>query len=414
MKKTNQHIFIQIAAYRDPELLPTIKDCLANAHKPENLRFCIAWQHAEEDVWDTLDEYKTDERFTIIDIPHTESKGTCWARNLIQQHWKGETYTLQLDSHHRFVKGWDTMLIKMVKDLQKAGHPKPLLTAYVTSYNPKTYPEGKGEGPWHLLFDRFTPQGATFFVPGLIPDWENRTLPYPSRFYSAHFAFTLGQFCQEVPHDPNYLFHGEEISIAARAYTWGYDLFAPHKVCVYHEYSREHRPRKSWDDLPQWNAWDNESHARHRRLLNIDGEAIEGEDFGQYGFGTIRTLADYEAYAGIRFVDRSVQESTLHHKIPPNPTDEPFYRVFKHCIDIPYTSVPYEDYDFWAVAFEDKNGTEIYRKDADEMEIRNMKSDPAGYCKLWRTFHASDQPKKWIVWPYSKKHGWCERLEGNI
>lgn len=412
--KKNENIFIQIAAYRDPELLPTIKDCLANADKPENLRFCIAWQHADEDTWDTLDEYKDDDRFSILDIPYAKSKGTCWARNLIQQYWNGEAYTLQLDSHHRFVKGWDTLLIGMVKDLQKAGHKKPLLTAYVTSYNPQTYPEGSGHGPWHLLFDRFTPQGAMFFIPGLVPDWENRTLPYPSRFYSAHFAFTLGQFCKEVPHDPNYLFHGEEISIAARAYTWGYDLFAPHRVAVYHEYSRSHRARKSWDDLPQWTQWDIESHARHRRLLNIDGEGVEGEDFGEYGFGTVRTLTDYEAYAGVRFVDRSVQESTLQHKTPPNPTDEPYLRVFKHCIDVPFQWVPHDDYDFWAVAFEDGDGKEIYRHDADINEIKQMKSDPDGYCKLWRIFNATAQPRRWVVWPHSQSHGWCERITGTL
>jgi hypothetical protein len=307
------------------------------------------------------------------------------------------------------------MLIKMVKDLQKAGHKKPLLTAYVTSYDPKTYPVGtERAAPWYLTFDRFTPQGAMFFTPAGVPDWKNRKLPYPSRFYSAHFAFTLGQFCTEVPHDPNYLFHGEEISIAARAYTWGYDLFAPHKVCVYHEYSRNHRPNKSWGDLPQWTQWDVESHARNRRLLNIDGQRIDGEDFGQYGFGNVRTLADYEAYAGVCFFDRSVQQSTLEHKTPPNPSDEPYLRIFKHCIDVPFQWVPHNDYDFWAVAFEDNDGKEIYRQDADIEEIKRMKSDRDGYCKLWRIFTPTAQPRRWVVWPHSQTHGWGERIVGTL
>jgi hypothetical protein len=51
-------IFIQIASYRDPELLPTLKSCIENAKWPKNLRFCIAWQHSEEDEWDKLDKYK--------------------------------------------------------------------------------------------------------------------------------------------------------------------------------------------------------------------------------------------------------------------------------------------------------------------------------------------------------------------
>jgi hypothetical protein len=412
--KKNQNIFIQIAAYRDPELLPTLRDCIANADKPQNLRFGIAWQHAEEDTWDNLDDYVDDPHFTILDIPYVHTRGTCWARNQIQQHWKGESYTLQLDSHHRFAKGWDTTLIKMVKDLQKAGHKKPLLTAYVSSYEPQHDPEKRATDPWFLTFDRFTPQGAVFFIPAAIPDWKKRKLPYPSRFYSAHFAFTLGQFCKEVPHDPNYLFHGEEISIAARAYTWGYDLFAPHKPVVWHEYTRNHRPNKSWDDISEWGKWDTKSLARNRRLLNIDEERVDGEDFGEFGFGTERTLKQYEQYAGIQFETRSVQQSTLDHKEPPNPTDEPYLRVFKHCIDLPKTALPEDDYTFWAVAFEDKDGKEIYRRDASAEEIKRIQNTHFGYYNLWREFHAERQPKKWIIWPHSQSHGWGARLEGPL
>lgn len=407
-------IFVQIASYRDPELLPTLHNMLETATNPENLKICIAWQHAEEDVWDTLDEYKNDSRFIILDIPHVHTRGTCWARYQIQQQWTNEKYTLQLDSHHRFAKDWDKILIRMVKDLQKVGHKKPLLTAYVSSYEPQNDPERRAPDPWFLTFDRFTPQGAVFFTPSTIPDWKHRKLPYPSRFYSAHFAFTLGEFCREVPHDPQYLFHGEEISIATRAYTWGYDLFAPHKPLVWHEYSRSHRPRKSWDDIPRWSQWDNESLARNRRLLNIDGERDINEDFGDFGFGTERTIEQYEQYAGIRFVDRSVQQYTLHHKEPPNPINEPFLRIFKHCIDIPFSWVPHNDYTFWAVAFEDEFGNEIYRQDATPDEIEQIKSDPDGYCKLWRTFHASTKPVKWVVWPHSKNEGWQNRMTGNI
>lgn len=408
-------IFIQIAAYRDTELLPTIKDCINRADNPELLKFCIAWQHSPEDTWDTLDEFKNDSRFIILDIPHTETKGTCWARNKIQQHWNGETYTLQLDSHHRFVKSWDTLLKNMIKDLQKAGYPKPLLTAYVTSYDPYNEPDGRADDPWWLLFDRFTPDGAVFFIPSVVPDWQNRTLPYPSRFYSGHFAFTLGEFCKEVPHDPNYLFHGEEISIAARAYTWGYDLFAPHRLCVYHEYTRRHRERKAWDDLQAWGEWDQASLSRNRRLLNIDNQKDEAENFDIYGFGPNRTLEEYERYAGIKFSTRSIQQYTLDNKKPPNPNpDEEYLRIFKHCIDIGFNLVPHNDYTFWAVAFEDETGKEIYRQDANKDEIENMKRDKDGYCKLWRVFHASTKPTKWVVWPHSEAHGWCDRLTGTI
>ena len=85
-------IFIQVASYRDPELINTIKSAIDNAKKPENLVFGVARQFHPEDKFDDLSEYKDDKRFRVIDIPHNESKGACWARNQIQQHYKKEKY----------------------------------------------------------------------------------------------------------------------------------------------------------------------------------------------------------------------------------------------------------------------------------------------------------------------------------
>jgi len=102
-------IFVQIASYRDPELINTLDDILDKAMNPDRLKICVAWQHSEEDEWDNIDKYKDDSRFIFLDIPYKESEGACWARNKIQQNYNGEDYTLQLDSHHRFVQGWDVM-----------------------------------------------------------------------------------------------------------------------------------------------------------------------------------------------------------------------------------------------------------------------------------------------------------------
>ena len=113
-----ESIFIQIASYRDPELIPTIDNLLANADYPDRLVLCVAHQYSKDDKWDNLQKYADDSRFIIIEIPYQESLGACWARNQIQQHYNNETYTLQLDSHHRFVRGWDTMCISMLKELQ--------------------------------------------------------------------------------------------------------------------------------------------------------------------------------------------------------------------------------------------------------------------------------------------------------
>ena len=413
-------IFVQIAAYRDPQLIPTIKNMLENAKRPKNLRFAIARQFHPDDKFDELTEYEKDSRFRIMNIPHEESNGVCWARNLTQQLYDGEEYTLQIDSHMRFAPNWDDEMIKMVKQLQKKGYKKPLLTGYVSSFDPDNDPQARVQEPWRMVFDRFIPEGAVFFLPETIPGWKELKEPVTARFYSAHYCFTLGQFSNEVQHNPEYYFHGEEISIAARAYTWGYDLFHPHKTLIWHEYTRKGRT-KQWDDDKQWVDKNNHSHLTNRKLFGMDGETQEGHD-GPFGFGTERTLRDYEKYSGLLFEKRAVQQYTLEKHYPPNPYNfeseeewkKHFASVFKHCIDVGYSSVPETDYDFWVVAFHGPNDETLFRKDADKNEIARMKNDPDGYCKVWREFQTETKPVYWVVWPHSESKGWCDRLTGNL
>ena len=229
----------------------------------------------------------------------------------------------------------------------------------------------------------------------------------------------MGEFAKEVQHDPNLYFHGEEISIAVRAYTHGYDLFHPHKVIVWHEYTRKGRT-KQWDDDSDWVNKNNQSHLRNRTLLEMEGKCECEMDFEHYGLGSKRTRQDYEKYAGIRFTDRGVQQHTLDNNFPPNPEvedyDNSFYNIFKHCIDLHAPSFPETDYDFWAIIFEDEEGKEIYRQDADANEIKTLlelaKKDN-NWIRLWRTY-IGKKPNKWIVWPHSVSKDWCERIEGNL
>ena len=413
-------IFIQIASYRDPQLIPTIKDCLDNAKYPKKLVFGICRQYHPDDKFDDLSEYEKDKRFRIINVLYSESKGVCWARNQVQQLYKNEEYTLQIDSHMRFEKDWDETLINMIKQLQDKGFKKPLLTGYVSSFNPENDPAERVREPWRMSFDRFIPEGAVFFLPETIPNWQTMTEPVRARFYSAHFAFTIGDFAKEVQHDPEFYFHGEEISIAVRAFTHGYDLFHPHKVIIWHEYTRKGRT-KQWDDDKEWHLKNNLSHKKNRQLFGMDGEEVT-MDFGKYGFGTKRTLREYEMYSGLKFSLRAVQQYTLDKHYPPNLTMynneeewlKSFSSIFKHCIDVSFSQVPEKDYDFWVVAFHNEKDETIYRKDADINEINMMMRDSDKYCKIWREFNTVGKPKYWVVWPHSLSKGWCERIVGNL
>ena len=330
---------------------------------------------------------------------------------------------MQIYSHHRFVENWDKVCIDMIKDLQKIGHQKPLLTAYIPSYDPSNDPDGRATAPWKMNFDRFIPEGAVFFLPSAFDDFDAKDRPLAARYYSAHFCFTLGEFSKEVQHDPNYYFHVEEISIAARAFTKGYDLFHPHKIIAWHEYTRKHRT-KQWDYNKEWIKANEASHLRNRKLFEMDGE-LRDIDFGEYGFGEEKTLLEYEKYAGMCFRKRGVTKDTILHKEPKlyrtNQNTVKFYQSlqvpFKYCINVYKKSLTHnpDEYNFWAVILEDKNGKQLFRKDATKEEIKNLMSKEGDFIDLWREFFIYDnnQPAKWIVWPNTSE-GWQNKIEGRI
>ena len=398
-----ESIFVQIASYRDPELLPTLRNLINQAQFPDRLKICIAHQHSPDDPWDSLTEFKNDNRFIIIDIPHLESRGVCWARNQIQQHYNGETYTLQLDSHHRFIENWDVECVRMYKELQSL-NPKPLITTYLPSYNPENDPEDRVGVPWGMKFHKFTDEGVMFFYPYHIED--NPENPIRARFYSAHFAFTSGEFCKEVPHDPNMYFHGEEISIAARAYTHGYNLFHPNKVIAWHEYTRRGRS-KHWDDEPKWVDMNKSSIVRLKNLLGIDNvkcSPCQEKKFKGYNLGKVKTLRNFEDYVGVRFINRSVQQATIDNEFP-HSRIEPFYISRKVDIKFRMSEFKHKDYEFVAVIFQDVYGHELYRRDYTQIDIQTWDD------VLLKIDYIGRQPHQWIAWGYRKKQGWSDKIQ---
>ena len=67
-------IFVQIASYRDPQLLPTLRDCIAKATRPDLLHFGLCWQHDESE---SLAELAHDRRLRVVDIDYRDSRGAC-------------------------------------------------------------------------------------------------------------------------------------------------------------------------------------------------------------------------------------------------------------------------------------------------------------------------------------------------
>ncbi len=404
---------MSIASYRDPELGPTIEDCLAKARWPHRLRFGICWQHGPEEK--PLARF-SDARFRVLDVDWQDSRGACWARAQIMGLWEHEPWFLQLDSHHRFAPEWD---VKLFAQLEATGSPKPILTTYAAPFDPGAS-DLLNDEPMRMEFDRFTEDGLVIFRPGVIPDWQSTTAPGRARFASAHFLFAPGAFVSEVPYDPEMYFIGEEITLTVRAFTHGYDLFHPGEAIVWHEYTRNYRP-KHWDDHIADHGFDVDWAQRDVRSRKSARRLLTESDSKEFGCGTERSVADYEAFAGINFKHRRVQDHTRRHLPPPNPlADEDWVaKTRDHTVRITIPSLQiapsvWTDSQFWCVSVRDSEDEEIVRLDADGEELQSLLSGVPEQITLVRHFESIATPAGWEVRPYVGAEGWLDPLEGDL
>lgn len=405
----NQKIFIQIASYRDSELIPTIQDCICKADNKKELVFSIAWQNCKDEIKEVrplLESLKREVTIKEISIPWEKSKGACWARHKLQQQYDGEAYTLHLDSHNRFAPGWDTQLKEQLDILIDAGYEKPILTAYVNNYSaeqgnkeyvsPCGSVEHLNEAPTELKLRNFSHGGIPNFKSPYIRDFKNFELPVTGYLYSGHFCFTLGQFTTEVPHDPELYFLGEESSIALRAYTHGYDIFHPLKNVVWHAYNREYRGSRHWDDHEAWADIDKKSIHRCKVLFGIEDEEI---DFGIYGLGEERTREDYFRESGFDY-QRGCELLN---------NDKLLYNTLLRVDTESLGSHSIEDIDFICCAIHSKDMTELRRIDINRETHGDLWE--RGWCHVEFQFQTDKIPTKWVTWPCLKTGDWVYRQE---
>jgi hypothetical protein len=301
-----ERIYVQIPAYRDPELLPTVTDLLAQARHPERLNVCVAWQYGA-DEGEVGRRLRAMPGVEVIAIPASQSKGCNWARELLQQRWDGQEYTLFLDSHHRFVPGWDASLVTMHHELCNSGVEKPILTSYLPAYDPATDPAGRIESVYRLAVAERR-YGIPFRLVGHpVQDWRRRISPSTAEYVSLHLLFAEGPFNEKVPFDPGIYFFADEIAIALRAYTHGYSLFSPNTLLGWHLYDRRTRTTH-WADHPDWVSLNQMSVQRLRQLF-------AGTLAGKHGVGNVRTISEYEAYAQVTLItDISLAQKELSHE----------------------------------------------------------------------------------------------------
>ena len=302
-------IFVQIASYRDPQLGPTVRDLIAKAVHPELLHIGICCQVDPQDLalcgpaslpaHDAL----RGAQLSLDVVPARASGGVCWARSRTQALWQHEPFTLQIDSHMRFAPSWDQELLAC---WQRCADPWAVLSVYP---NPFTLPDACDTAMLPLMaahhFDEhgvLRLQGiSTFRNPEELPQQ-----PLPSAVVAAGLLFGPGALIRAVPYDPELYFYGEEISLALRLWTRGFNFYNPDRLLIFHLYKPAHANNVThWADHPDWAARNHHSVKRVLALLRGTGPSHP------YGLGEARSLALYERWSGIDFAQQQLSRDAL-------------------------------------------------------------------------------------------------------
>ena len=304
-------IFVQIAAYREPDLPATLHNLIERAAQPERLRFGICLQLADNDPahWGAPG-FPDHPHMEVVAFNASESRGACWARRQAQGLYDGEDFLLQIDSHMRALEHWDDLLLKTWAE---CSDPAAVLSVYPNGF----------QQPCCLQTSTLPVMGAAGFDDNGILKFhgisrfqlpqEQPDRPIPGAFIAAGFLFGRGSIINDVPYDPGLYFDGEEIAMSVRLWTSGFNIYAPNRLLLFHLYKAEGHGDDSstthWGDHSNWFELNRRSLVRVHTLLNSLDRAPwrlkptpdDVDDIDGYRLGDQRSLHHYQQWAGVNF-----------------------------------------------------------------------------------------------------------------
>ncbi|RNF07357.1 UDP-GlcNAc:polypeptide N-acetylglucosaminyltransferase [Trypanosoma rangeli] len=353
-------LFVNIASFRDKECWPTVDHMIRRSTNMFRVYWGIAQQNyytdlpcVSEDALEpqpclaapitpglVLSDANYDGAVCFpadnIRVRHINSHsafGPTYGRYMAMLLYRGEDYTLVLDSHNRFVYAWDTRIVAMQLALQ---HPKAVLSHYPESYDETKGTEFKWErtttaylcqakflesaGYLRLIgiliddassFKRNARHVRPYYLPQLNLD-PNVVRPLPQPWAAGGFIFANASIMREVPFDLHlpHIFDGEEVMYSVRLWTHGYDIYSPKRGICYHFYGRPKEP-KLWNEAHRW--YTVQAHSRRRiqyllraRVKGVDvlrvpkntQDPVVMVDADRYGTGRLRSVEEWYKFAG--------------------------------------------------------------------------------------------------------------------
>lgn len=207
-------IFINIASYRDPTLIKTIKDALNKAKNPDRLVFAIGLQYYKNEIPNL--SFINNNQLKILTYDVDTRPGLVKVRYELSKLVTDEKYFLMIDSHTNFEQDWDESLINEI-----------------TTYGNKTVLSGF---PNNLNADyRYAFYKDDITIDTIMYKKDNNPLIY---FVIRSFIFTYIDFLKEVGLDKHSQYINEELYISWRIFMSGWNIFVPKVKITQH---LEHR-----------------------------------------------------------------------------------------------------------------------------------------------------------------------------
>jgi len=333
-------IFVSVPSYRDPDCAATLLSLFNNARCPHRVFVGVFSQQrdgggaADQDILSeytrlsklqNCDLFLDNIRFLKVDA--SEARGPMFARAVIEKKlYRNEKWYLNIDSHTRFSTDWDQHFLDQVADIAR----RTLITpnrVVVTMYPGDTDNEAPGECSFEKLppgsyyrAKKFSDEHGMLQIDG--PLFAKRPpAAIATMFIGLNCCFSSADRLRLCPFDPrcDYVFLGEETTMAARLWTHGFDFFNPPCMLVWHRWSRKYRPT-FWENLRDETLF-SETVRSERRFRNKQAmERLWGllgmhenkyaakAPEPKYGFGAVRSFQAYQHYCG---VDWSRQQASL-------------------------------------------------------------------------------------------------------
>lgn len=175
----------------------------------------------------------------VLYVHESESLGPAMARYYASKLWGGETYFMQTDSHLQFATHWDEKFQAEAKAARS--FPKVVLSSYPPGFTAdelnKTVAESPGARLCTCMTKKEDPNPIVRINCGVSYRGDE---PRPTQipFIAAGFFFARAEFLIDVPFDPlmPWCFMGEEMALSMRAWTSGWNIYAPRKNFISHQY----------------------------------------------------------------------------------------------------------------------------------------------------------------------------------